>query len=155
MTSRIESFYEDFIYKRTYSRWDYDKGRRENWAETIDRYFEFLLPRVPENQLKNFNRAKEFVMEKKVMPSMRALWSAGTALEKENIAAYNCAYVTVDNTRSFAEALYVLMNGTGVGFSVERQFINKLPEVNEHFEESETTIIVGDSKAGWACLLGR
>ena len=150
MTSRIENFYEEFIYKRTYSRWDYNEGRRENWEETINRYFDFLRPRVPENQLKNFDRAKDFVMEKKVMPSMRALWSAGPALEKENIAAYNCAYITVDNPRSFSEALYILMNGTGVGFSVERQYIASMPVLPDKLENVSKKIVFKDSKKGWA-----
>lgn len=150
MTGRIENFYEEFIYKRTYSRWNYELKRRENWEETIDRYFDFLEPRVPENLLKAFYRAKEFVLEKKVMPSMRALWSAGEALERENIAAYNCAYITVDNPRCFSEALYILMNGTGVGFSVERQYIVNMPVLPDKLEPTNKKIIFEDSKMGWA-----
>lgn len=146
----ISEIYSTFIYKRTYSRWDWEKGRREQWEETVDRYFNFFRPRVPEALLKTFEKAREFVVEKKVMPSMRCLWSAGPALEKDNIAGYNCAYTIINRPKAFSEMMYILMNGTGCGFSVERQYVNEMPVVPPTFDFSVDTIVVEDSKRGWA-----
>ncbi len=147
--------YQQFIHLSRYARWDYDKGRRETWDETVERYFDFFtghLKETCEYDLTNGERVEleEAVKDLKVMPSMRCLMTAGPALEKENVAGYNCSYVKVDSLRSFDEILYVLMNGTGVGFSVEEEYCNKLPPVPDQLYETETTIVVADSKLGWA-----
>ena len=150
--------YQKFIHISRYARWSDSLGRRENWEETIDRYFDF----IEANLLKTNNykldpklrkELSDAVLNLEIMPSMRALMTAGPALERDNIAGYNCSYVPVNHIRAFDEILYVLMCGTGVGFSVERQFVNELPIVNEHFEISDTTIVVNDSKSGWARAL--
>ena len=147
--------YQQFIHLSRYARWDYDKGRRETWDETVERYFDFFTGHLKETcgfDLDNGERVEleEAVKELKVMPSMRCLMTAGPALEKENVAGYNCSYVKIDNLRSFDEILYVLMNGTGVGFSVEEEYCNKIPPVPDELYETETTIVVADSKLGWA-----
>jgi len=147
--------YQQFIHLSRYARWDYIKGRRETWDETVERYFDFFKGHLKETcgyDLENGERVEleNAVKELKVMPSMRCLMTAGPALEKENVAGYNCSYVKIDNLRSFDEILYVLMNGTGVGFSVEEEYCNKLPQVPDELYETETTIVVADSKLGWA-----
>jgi len=147
--------YQQFIHLSRYARWDYDKGRRETWDETIERYFDFFSGHLEKNhkfKLENGERTEleTAVKELKVMPSMRCLMTAGPALEKENVSGYNCSYVKVDHIRSFDEILYVLMNGTGVGFSVEEDYVRKLPSIPEELYETETTIVVADSKLGWA-----
>ena len=147
--------YQQFIHLSRYARWDYDKGRRETWDETVERYFDFFtghLKETCEYDLTNGERVEleKSVKELKVMPSMRCLMTAGPALEKENVAGYNCSYVKIDSLRSFDEILYVLMNGTGVGFSVEEEYCNKIPSVPDELYETETTIVVADSKLGWA-----
>ena len=147
--------YQTFIHQSKYARWLDEEERRETWDETVERYFAFMdqhLQRICEYNIPVSTKKtlKDSILHLKLMPSMRAIMTAGKALERDNICGYNCAYLPVDNLRSFDEALYVAMCGTGVGFSVERQFVNKIPEVNEHFEHSDTTIIVADSKAGWA-----
>ena len=154
----LPSFYQDFIHKSRYARWDYAKQRRESWDETVDRYFTFFKKNlkavnnyeVPEDELQ---RTKEQVKDLGVMPSMRCMMTAGEALEKENIAAYNCSYIAVDSPRAFDEILYILMNGTGVGFSVETKYTDRLPVVHEEFHPTDTTIVVADSKLGWAKAL--
>ena len=147
--------YQDFIRVRTYSRWNEELGRRETWDETVDRYDEFfwkiLWDKRISAELKDaYSKAIDAIRSFDVMPSMRCLWTAGPALERENISGYNCAYVAVDNPRVFAEILYILMCGTGVGFSVERQYINKLPEVPNKLYFEFDPIIFEDSKLGWA-----
>ena len=147
--------YQQFIHLSRYARWDYDKGRRETWDETVERYFDFFTEHLKETcgyVLENGERVEleKSVKELKVMPSMRCLMTAGPALQKENVAGYNCSYVKIDSLRSFDEILYVLMNGTGVGFSVEEEYCNKLPSVPDELYETETTIVVADSKLGWA-----
>ena len=147
--------YQQFIHLSRYARWDYDKERRETWDETVERYFDFFKGHLKETcgfSLENGERVEleKAVKELKVMPSMRGLMTAGPALEKENVAGYNCSYVKIDSLRSFDEVLYVLMNGTGVGFSVEEEYCNKLPSVPDELYETETTIVVADSKLGWA-----
>tara|TARA_R100000458_G_scaffold59066_1_gene68615 strand:+ start:79 stop:2022 length:1944 start_codon:yes stop_codon:yes gene_type:complete len=151
----LPSSYQDFIHLSRYSRWLENENRRETWEETVDRYFNFFEKHLKDNH--NFVEDKEVVEELRtavlnleVMPSMRALMTAGTALERENVAGYNCSFVAMNNLKSFDEILYVLMCGTGVGFSVERDFVNKLPTLAEEFSESHTTIVVQDSKLGWA-----
>jgi ribonucleoside-diphosphate reductase alpha chain len=151
------TFYQEFIYKSRYARWIDAKGRRENWDETINRYLDFMENKVATDHkkgLKAFKKIRptlfEYIHDLKAMPSMRALSTAGPALERDNMACYNCAYLVVDSMRSFDEAMYVLMCGTGVGFSVERQYVSKLPDIAEEFHETDTTITVHDSKIGWA-----
>lgn len=137
--------YQSFIHQSRYARYLDDKGRRETWKETVSRYFDFFP------QLGNARtELEQSVLSLKVMPSMRALMTAGPALERCNVAAYNCTYAVVDSIRAFDEILYILMCGTGVGFSVERQDIAKLPPVAETMEKSDTIIVVEDSKEGWA-----
>jgi len=147
--------YQQFIHLSRYARWDYDKERRETWDETVERYFTFFTEHLEETcgyVLTNGERVnlENSVKELQVMPSMRCLMTAGPALKKENVSGYNCSYVKVDNQRSFDEILYVLMNGTGVGFSVEEAYINQLPVVPDQLYETDTTIVVADSKLGWA-----
>jgi ribonucleoside-triphosphate reductase len=145
------TIYEEFIYKRTYSRWLDKLKRRENFDETVTRYETFFSPKVPaSDQAKaEFADAISLIRELAVMPSMRCLWAAGPALEREHISGYNCAYVAIDNPTAFAEILYILMNGTGAGFSVERQLVSQLPEV-PILVGSQETIHFADSKLGWA-----
>jgi len=143
--------YSYYIYLSRYSRWRDDLGRRETWPETVRRYFNFWEERHPWlKDEKIWKDAEESVLNLNDMPSMRALMTAGTALERDHIAGFNCSALAVDNPRAFDEALYVLCCGTGLGFSVERQHVQKLPEISEEFNETETTITVRDSKIGWA-----
>ena len=152
---RLPTIYQEYIHLSRYARWDYDLGRRETWDETVGRYFNFFTEWLEEKhdyKLENGQRIEleNSVKELKVMPSMRCLMTAGPALEKENVAGYNCAYIKVDSPRSFDEILYVLMNGTGVGFSVEQEYTNQLPVVPEELYDTDTVIVVSDSKLGWA-----
>jgi len=147
--------YQSFIHLSRYARWNYDLKRRESWEETVDRFINFFKEQLDTKhsfKLENGLEAdmREAITNLDVMPSMRCLMTAGEALKKENVAGYNCSYVKVDAPRSFDEILYILMNGTGVGFSVEEEYVNKLPPVAEEFHETDTTIIVADSKLGWA-----
>lgn len=151
----LPSLYQQFIHLSRYSRWLPEEQRRENWGETVDRYFNFFKEHLVEQHSfsvppSTMQELHEAVMNLSVMPSMRCLMTAGEALKKENIAGYNCSYVAVNRLGAFDEILYVLMNGTGVGFSVERQNVNKLPVVAESFYNSDTVITVKDSKLGWA-----
>ena len=147
--------YQSFIHLSRYARWNYALKRRESWEETVDRFINFFKEQLDTKhsfKLENGLEAdmREAITNLDVMPSMRCLMTAGEALKKENVAGYNCSYVKVDSTRSFDEILYILMNGTGVGFSVEEEYVDKLPPVAEEFHETDTTIIVADSKLGWA-----
>ena len=141
--------YQQFIHKSRYARWLPEEGRRETWEETVTRYVDFFKER---GQLKgkDYNLLKEAILHLDVMPSMRCMMTAGAALAKDNVAGFNCSYLHIDSPRSFDELMYVLMCGTGVGFSVERNFINKLPIVAETFHETDSVIVVADSKIGWA-----
>ena len=155
MSNTIENPYENFIALSRYARWLEDENRRETWGETVDRYFTFMVNQLEtkHNYTPNTELVKELrdaVFNRNVMPSMRSVMTAGPALERENVSGYNCAFLPVDNARSFDEAMYILMCGTGVGFSVEYKYINKLPALPEKLEKSSTTVIVGDSKEGWA-----
>lgn len=151
MSADVNKQYSDFIYKSRYSRWLYDVERRENWDETVDRYIKFFAARIPFKLRKKVAlELKEAISDFEVMPSMRALMTAGDALEKDNCAGYNCSYIAVNDQRAFDEAMYISMCGTGVGFSVERQYVNELPTVAENFYPSAVTIKVKDSKIGWA-----
>jgi len=149
------SLYNEFIHLSRYSRWLEDEKRRETWEETVQRYFTFFKKYLKENYKYILDEnleveLKQAILNLEVMPSMRALMTAGEALERENVAGYNCSYVNVNRLRAFDEILYILMNGTGVGFSVERESVSKLPTISEEFTQSDTTIVVQDSKLGWA-----
>lgn len=153
----FKTSYQEFIYKRTYARWIEDFGRREAWQETTRRYRDFFMSKVDKSKMtpeQALDLVDAFfaINNLEVMPSMRALWTSGEALERENIAGYNCAYTVIDSVKSFAEILYILMNGTGVGFSVERQYINHLPEVPEELKDASNDFVIKfeDSKMGWA-----
>ena len=155
MNKYTMSPYNNFIAKSRYSRYIDNEGRREHWNETVARYFDFM-----ENHLKtkqNYTLTKELraelelaVNDLAVMPSMRAIMTAGPALERQNVAAFNCSYLPIDDPKAFDEAMYILLCGTGVGFSVEQQYVTKLPEVPEQLFDSQTSIVVSDSKEGWA-----
>jgi ribonucleoside-diphosphate reductase alpha chain len=155
MSKTIANPYENFIALSRYARWISEDNRRETWGETVDRYFNFMLGHLEKNynyipNEKLVAELKEFVFERNVMPSMRSVMTSGVALERDNVAGYNCAFLPVDSPRSFDETMYILMCGTGVGFSVEYKYINKLPAVPESLEKSTTVITVEDSKQGWA-----
>jgi len=146
--------YQNFIALSRYARWLPEKKRRETWEETVARYFDFMEEHLVENTdykltPKIRKKLEDAVLNLDVMPSMRALMTAGEALKKNHIAGYNCAYLSVDHPKAFDECLYVLMHGTGVGFSVERQHVRKLPDVPEEIFDVEDIIVVTDSKEGW------
>ena len=147
MNNYLPTDYQAFIHTSRYARWLEDEGRRESWSETVDRYMGNVVGYDIDHKV--YNEIRESILSLEVMPSMRALMTAGKALERDNTAGYNCSYLPVDDPKSFDEAMFILLCGTGVGFSVERQFISKLPEVPELFD-SDTTIVVKDSKEGWA-----
>jgi ribonucleoside-diphosphate reductase alpha chain len=147
--------YNTFIAKSRYSRYLDDKGRREHWGETVTRYFDFMEKHLETKQ--NYKLTPELrkelqdaVTQLDVVPSMRAVMTAGAALERQNVAAFNCSYLPIDDPKAFDEAMYILLCGTGVGFSVEQQYVKKLPEVPEQLFDSKTSIVVSDSKEGWA-----
>lgn len=158
MSQAIDSHYENFIALSRYARWIQEDNRREAWGESVDRYFSFMKKHLKEEcnyepSDKLVAELREAVFTRSVMPSMRAVMTSGAALERDNVAGYNCSFLPVDSLRSFDEAMYILMCGTGVGFSVESVYVDKLPVINEHFEDSSTVIVVDDSKAGWAKAL--
>ena len=148
--------YQSFIHMSRYSRWKPEEGRRETWTETVQRLINFFADHVDRNigvkfENSTWDRIEDAILTTSVMPSMRALMTAGEALRRENIAGYNCSYIPIDSPRSFDEVLYILMNGTGVGFSVERQYVDKLPTIpDREFEHTDDVISVADSKEGWA-----
>ena len=146
--TRVNS-YEQYIHKSRYARYLPEEGRRETWEETVTRYTEFVLAdKLPQRTTSQIRKA---ILDREVMPSMRALMTAGPAMERDNVAGYNCAYVAIDDRRAFDEIMYVLMCGTGVGFSVERSAIGKLAEIADCFyDDGTTTIHVADSRIGWA-----
>jgi ribonucleoside-triphosphate reductase len=152
----FKSPYQEFIYKSRYARWVDDEQRREDWDETVHRYLNFMADHLTTNHdfdlFENglYYELYDAIYNLEVMPSMRSLMTAGKALERDNVAGYNCSYLPVDNIHAFDEAMYILLCGTGVGFSVERQYVSLLPEVPNELFASETTIVVADSKAGWA-----
>jgi ribonucleoside-diphosphate reductase alpha chain len=143
------SQYSSFIAASRYARWLPEEGRREQWPETVKRYVDFFKSREQITD-KEGQELQEAITGLDVMPSMRCLMTAGPALERDNVAGFNCSYLPIDHPRAFDELMYVLLCGTGVGYSVERQYVNNLPEVAEEFHDSETTIVVPDSKVGWA-----
>jgi ribonucleoside-triphosphate reductase (thioredoxin) len=154
MSNYLPTLYQQFIHLSRYSRWLPEEGRRETWEETVNRYFNFFTEHLKDMHDYDVGSIRkeleEAVLSLQVMPSMRCLMTAGEALKRENIAGYNCSYVAVDRIQAFDEILYVLMNGTGVGFSVERQYVNELPRIADDFHETDTTIVVSDSRLGWA-----
>lgn len=145
--------YQEFIFKSRYARWMHDCDRREDWHEAIDRYLDFFDERFP--KVVGPVRAELFdaISNMNVMPSMRALMTSGPALERDEVASYNCSYLPIDSLRSFDEGLYLLLCGCGVGFSVERQYIAELPAVADDFHNSDIVITVADSKIGWCKAL--
>lgn len=152
---QLPTDYQNYIHKSRYARYIESEGRRENWDETVTRYFDYFEQDLEENhgyKVPTALRSELYsaVTELRIMPSMRAFMTAGEAARRENISTYNCSYVPFDRPKAFSEVLYILMCGTGVGFSVERQFINNLPEVAASFENMDTEIVVADSKRGWA-----
>jgi ribonucleoside-triphosphate reductase (thioredoxin) len=147
--------YKNFIHISRYARWIEEKNRRETWVETVERYINFMKDHLVLNygyspNAKIFDEVTDAILNHRIMPSMRALMSAGPALERDHIAAYNCSFIAVDSLRAFDEAMYILMNGTGVGFSVESKYVDCLPVISESFNQTATTIVVEDSKLGWA-----
>jgi Fe-S cluster biosynthesis and repair protein YggX len=147
--------YQQYIHKSRYARWDYDKKRRENWDETVSRYVNFMSEHLQKNLNYNLdeetkNKIYSYIHDQKVMPSMRALMTAGKALERDEISSYNCSFSFINSPRVFDEALYILSCGVGLGYSVERQYITKLPEVPDELYETDTVIVVADSRIGWA-----
>ena len=139
---------QEYVYKSRYARWLPEEGRRERWSETVTRYCDFWVSRYGDSF--PYQRVYDGIYNLDVVPSMRALMTAGPALERDNIAGYNCSYLPIDDPKAFDECMFILMNGTGVGFSVERQYINRLPEISEAIYDSDTIISVADSKQGWA-----
>ena len=151
----LPSPYQEFIALSRYARYIESENRRETWGETVDRYFGFMTNHLGKNhgytpKPELLKELREAVYNLDIMPSMRSVMTAGAALERDNVAGYNCSFVPVDSPRSFDETMYILMCGTGVGFSVEYKYINKLPAVPEKLEKTTTTIVVEDSKQGWA-----
>lgn len=155
MSNTLPTEYQQFIHTSRYARYLDNDNRRETWTETVGRYFDYIAGHLKANHKYTLdpvlrNDLENAVLSAEVMPSMRALMTAGTALDKEHVAGYNCSYIPIDNVRAFDELMYILMCGTGVGFSVERNFVQQLPPVHETMEESDTVIVVQDSKTGWA-----
>lgn len=142
--------YSTYIHRSRYARYLPELNRRETWEETVDRYISFFQKKAPQIEHTVFETLRSAIVNMEAMPSMRALMTAGKALDKDNIAGFNCSYLAIDHPRAFDEMMYVLMCGTGVGFSVERQHIASLPEVSEEFHDTDTVIRVADSKIGWA-----
>lgn len=151
----MHDLYQEYIHKSRYARYINSKLRREHWSETVDRFVEYMCNKCGDNVLpQNIKKEiRDSILNMEVMPSMRAMMTAGEALDRDNTAGYNCSYLPVDDPKSFDEAMVILMNGTGVGFSVERQYICKLPEIPEKIYDTETVIVVKDSKEGWGKAL--
>jgi len=147
----VQEAYTSFIHLSRYSRWQEEEGRRETYEGTVDRYISFWKERFDNEAVHaKLELARQYILSKDVMPSMRCFMTAGEALSLDEVAGFNCSAIAIDHPRAFDEILYILMCGTGVGFSVERQYVNKLPEIAETFHNSDTTIVVADSKIGWA-----
>ena len=151
----LPTSYQQFIHKSRYARWLDDEARRENWDETVERYIQYMVSHVQKKHgyqmdVPTLASIKESILNLEVMPSMRAMMTAGLALERDNICGYNCSYIPVDSPRAFDECMYILMCGTGVGFSVERENVDKLPIISDNMSKSTIEIKVADSKVGWA-----
>jgi ribonucleoside-diphosphate reductase alpha chain len=157
MNNYLPTQYMQYIYLSRYARWLPNENRRENWEETVTRYFNFFEQHLKEYHKHNIKpyrqEVEDAVLSLKIVPSMRCMMTAGPALQRENLAGYNCTYVAVNRPQAFDEILYVLMNGTGVGFSVESKEVECLPIIAEAFYPTDTTIVVADSKLGWAKAL--
>lgn len=147
LNNQLPTPLQEYVHKSRYARWLTEENRRESWAETVDRYVSYFANKFPHYPREEVKRA---IQNLEVMPSMRAMMTAGPALERDPMAGFNCTFVAIDDVRAFDEILYILMCGSGVGFSVERQFIANLPTVAETFVNTDITIVVKDSKAGWA-----
>ena len=155
MNNMLPTTYQQFIHKSRYARWLDDEQRREDWHETVDRYVNFMVNQAKgkhqfELPKKDVEDIPEAILNLEIMPSMRAMMTSGPALARDNISGYNCSYIPVDSPRSFDECMYILMCGTGVGFSVERENVDKLPVISDAMHNTDTVIKVGDSKPGWA-----
>lgn len=149
--SPFNNQYQSFIYKSRYARWLEDESRREDWPETVQRLVDYYGKQVNwAGTVGDWEALYNAIHDLEVMPSMRALMTAGETLDRCHVPAYNCAYLPVDSLRSFDEAMYILMCGTGVGFSVEGKYVDQLPRIAEEFQRTDTCIVVGDSKEGWA-----
>ena len=151
-------FYQQYIAKSRYSRFLPDSGKREDWYETVDRYMDFMVEHLQSKHgykmpIETDSELREAIKNLQVVPSMRSIMTAGKALERDNTAGYNCSYLPVDDPKAFDEAMYILLCGTGVGFSVEHKYVDKLPEIPEKMFDSDTTVVVADSKEGWAKAL--
>lgn len=144
----LNTDYQKFIHTSRYARWIEKENRREGWTETVDRFMQEVVG--DKVDVDTYNEIEQAILALEITPSMRALMTAGPALHRDNTCAYNCSYLPVDNVKSFDEAMFILLCGTGVGFSVERQFISKLPDIPDNLYDSGTTIVVSDSKEGWA-----
>jgi len=158
MNNYLPTDYQNFIALSRYARWKEDEQRRETWGETVERYFDYMTKHLKSKHKYTLSdelrgELEQAVLNQDVMPSMRALMTAGPALDRCHVGGYNCSYVPVDHPRAFDETMYILMCGTGVGFSVERENVDKLPMVNEDMQETDTVIKVGDSRPGWATSL--
>lgn len=154
-TGRIADPYRNFIHVSRYARWLDSENRRETWVETVDRYMDFMVGHLARNNgyevpQADYDLVRTYILEHKALPSMRALMTAGPALDRNNIAGYNCSYIVMDTPVAFDEVLYILMNGTGVGFSAEEKYTSKLPPVPAKFIHTDVAIEVDDSKEGWA-----
>ena len=151
MNNYLPTDYQSFIHASRYARWIDSENRRESWQETVSRF----TSNVVANKIDDDSVIKELedaILNQHIMPSMRAMMTAGPAMDRDNTCAYNCSYLTIDDPKAFDEAMFILLCGTGVGFSVERQYVNKLPDVPQLFD-SETIVVVKDSKEGWAKAL--
>ena len=149
LSNHLPTQYQQFIALSRYARWLPEEGRRETWSETVDRYVDNVVARRIDDEAV-VEELREAILSLSIMPSMRMMMTAGAALDRDNTAGYNCSYLAVDDMKAFDEAMMILLCGTGVGFSVERQHIAKLPEVPDQLFDSEDTIVVHDSKEGWA-----
>jgi ribonucleoside-triphosphate reductase len=148
MNNYLPTDYQAFIHTSRYARWLEDEGRRETWGETVDRYVDNIVGDMVDDATKQ--EITSGILGLEVMPSMRSMMTAGPAAERDNTCMYNCSYLVIDDPKAFDEAMFILLCGTGVGFSCERQYIKHLPEVPDNLFDSETTIVVRDSKEGWA-----
>ena len=151
MSKTLPTLYSQFIHISRYARYSDELKRRETWEETVDRYINYFKKAISTGNRKiPWDELRDAILNLEVMPSMRSLMTAGEALEKDQVAGYNCSYLPIDSPKAFDELMYILMCGTGVGYSVESRYTNKLPEVPDELHETDTTIIFKDSKLGWA-----
>jgi ribonucleoside-diphosphate reductase alpha chain len=150
--------YNEYIAKSRYARYLDEEGRREHWPETVERYMNFMKKHLKDKHNYTltdnlYDKLYNSIVNLEVVPSMRSIMTAGEALERQNIAGYNCSYLPIDDPKAFDEAMYILLCGTGVGFSVEQKYVNKLPEIPCQLFDSQSVVVVKDSKEGWAKAL--